>query len=421
MPRSSVKDPKYCLHKPSGQACVYEPGTGAIRYLGLHGSEESLVRYRQFLAELQESRSAREAGIALAPSGAPQTIAETLLAYRAFAKTYYVGPDGLPNKEFVELGLALKPLRELFGNLPAAEFGPKKLKTLRQYLIDEQQLSRGVVNARINRVRRFFKWAVAEELIPPSVFEGLRAVDGLRRGRTTAREANGVAPVPVEYVQLTLPYLSPQVRAMVQIQLLGGMRPSEATRMRVDEIDMSGEVWIYSPSDHKNRWRGRDRNIPLGPQAQEILAPFLPRGENPYLFSPAEAEAWRHEQRATERNPERKTKIYPSELRTRELRRAASVKRKAKRPKRTRYDVDSYRRAIEYAIRRLNADREKQKLPAIPKWFPLQLRHTRATDIRKIFGLEGAQVALGHAHAAVTEIYAERDLAKAVEIARQMG
>ena len=45
----------------------------------------------------------------------------------------------------------------------------------------------------------------------------------------------------------------------------------------------------------------------------------------------------------------------------------------------------------------------------------------RGTEIRKRFGLEGAQVILGHASADVTQVYAERDLQKAVEIMREVG
>jgi hypothetical protein len=43
------------------------------------------------------------------------------------------------------------------------------------------------------------------------------------------------------------------------------------------------------------------------------------------------------------------------------------------------------------------------------------------TEIRKRYGLEAAQVILGHASADVTQIYAERDLQKAVEIMREVG
>jgi integrase len=49
------------------------------------------------------------------------------------------------------------------------------------------------------------------------------------------------------------------------------------------------------------------------------------------------------------------------------------------------------------------------------------LRHTAASEIRKRFGLEGAQVILGHAHAKVTEIYAEADQERAKLIAAEVG
>ena len=41
--------------------------------------------------------------------------------------------------------------------------------------------------------------------------------------------------------------------------------------------------------------------------------------------------------------------------------------------------------------------------------------------MRRRFGLEAAQVALGHSQARVTELYAERDLTLAVRVAEQMG
>jgi hypothetical protein len=40
---------------------------------------------------------------------------------------------------------------------------------------------------------------------------------------------------------------------------------------------------------------------------------------------------------------------------------------------------------------------------------------------RRRFGLEAAQVILGHAKADTTQIYAERDAALAVEVARKIG
>ena len=57
----------------------------------------------------------------------------------------------------------------------------------------------------------------------------------------------------------------------------------------------------------------------------------------------------------------------------------------------------------------------------VPHWHPNQLRHLHATDVRKRFGLEAAQAALGHARADVTQLYAERDLTLAAKVAAEMG
>ncbi|MFP6675096.1 MAG: tyrosine-type recombinase/integrase [Pirellulaceae bacterium] len=88
-----------------------------------------------------------------------------------------------------------------------------------------------------------------------------------------------------------------------------------------------------------------------------------------------------------------------------------------------RYTRDSYRRAVHRAVEKINRIRRKKDKHAelLEKWSPNRLRHSAATAIRKRFGLEAAQVILGHAAADVTQIYAERDLDKAIEVAKQVG
>ena len=101
---------------------------------------------------------------------------------------------------------ALRPVRALYGHTLAQDFGSLALKAVRQHMIEVLDLSRGVINSRINRIRRMIKWAVSEQLIPPSVHEGLRAVAGLRHGRTNARETQPVQAVPDEWVDPLLPW-----------------------------------------------------------------------------------------------------------------------------------------------------------------------------------------------------------------------
>ena len=56
------------------------------------------------------------------------------------------------------------------------------------------------------------------------------------------------------------------------------------------------------------------------------------------------------------------------------------------------------------------------------RWHPHQLRHNAATNLRREFGLEAAQLALGHSSALVTDaVYAERDRTKVMEIMKRVG
>ncbi|MGP1347648.1 MAG: hypothetical protein ACTS3F_13405 [Phycisphaerales bacterium] len=56
------------------------------------------------------------------------------------------------------------------------------------------------------------------------------------------------------------------------------------------------------------------------------------------------------------------------------------------------------------------------------RWHPNQLGHIGATEMRRGFGLEAAQLALGHASAHVTDaVHAERDGSLVAEIMRRVG
>ena len=147
----------------------------------------------------------------------------------------------------------------------------------------------------------------------------------------------------------------------------------------------------------------------MGPKAQKLLKPFLKRAPEAFLFSPAESE----ELRNAKRREARKTPMTPSQAKRERI-------PKPKRPKRDRYDTASYRRAIDYAVKAANRKRKEDE-PKIPAWYPLQLRHTRATEVRRKYGLDGAQSALGHKNADVTQVYAERNLELAVRIAKETG
>lgn len=388
MPKNTV--PKYGLHKPTGQARVVL--NGRTHYLGKHGTEESHQKYEQLISSWIAGNRQQPCTL----GGYPDlTVNELLLAYLQFAKGYYV-KNGRPTSEFQGIKLAVKSLQELYGLLPACEFSPLKLKAVRQKLISAN-MCRGVVNQNISRIKRIFRWGVENELVPSSVYHGLQAVRGLSKGRSEARETEPVRPVPDEHVDAIKSHVSRQVWAMVQLQRLTGMRPGEARLMRGCELDTTGAIWEYRPSEHKTQHWGRERVIPLGPRSQAVIRPFLKTDLTAFLFSPAEAEAARN----AERRRRRKSPMTPSQ--------------RKRKPKGRRfnefYTKDNYVRVIRRAC----------KLADVPHWHPNQLRHSSATRIRKELGLEAAQVWLGHSTADVTQIYAERNLSLAREIAARLG
>lgn len=402
--------PAYRLHKQSGQAVVTLPDGLGGRHdilLGKHDTPESHAEYARVIGEWLAN--GRRPPTPAGPSAPDLTVNELLLDYWRWAEQHYRDAEGNPGRELENLKAALRPLRQLYGHTAAAQFGPLALRALQEEMA-RSGLCRTTVNARINRVRRFFKWAVSFERLPASVHHALHEVPGLQWGRGAVRESEPVAAVPAEVVEATLFYAPAPVAAMARLQLLTGCRPGEVMRMRAADLKTTGEAWEYRPAYHKNKHRGQDRVIFIGPKAQEVLRPFLKPDLHAYLFSPREYVEALH----ARRSQQRRTRRTPSELRRR---RKAAPRRKPA----DRYNRRSYRVAIIRAVDRANEERARQGLPPLPHWCPLQLRHTAGTAIRSQYGVEAAKVILGHKEVETTQIYAERDLAHAAEIAAKIG
>ncbi|HEY1381528.1 MAG TPA: hypothetical protein VGF55_32320, partial [Gemmataceae bacterium] len=311
MPRRPDPVPKYLRHS-SGQARVRLPDPGGRRevsgrvhrrdyLLGPYDSPESRAEYERVLALLRVGRTPWT-DAAVPANGL--TVAEVLLRFWRHAEVYYANPKVRDN-----VRLAIRPVRILYGPLPAAEFSPLKLKAIRDEMV-RSGLCRPVVNQRVGVIKRVFKWAVAEELVPASVHQALQAVPGLKKGRTTAREPSPVRPVPDAWVNAALPFVLPPVAAMIELQRLTAARAGELVIMRPCDLDTTGRVWLYRPARHKSEHHDRDRVIAIGPKAQAIVAPFLSLDLMAYIFSPARAMA----ARAKALRAARRSKVPPSQL-----------------------------------------------------------------------------------------------------------
>jgi integrase len=398
--------PSYRLHKQSGQAIVtMSDGLGGRRdvLLGLYGSPASQAEYTRVLAEWQQSGRRFPQP---APQAASLTVNELLLAFWQHAEQHYRRPDGTPTDEIHCLRAALRPLRQLYGHTPARDFGPLALVALRQRMVESVEERTGrpwcrrTINSHVCRIRSVFKWCVEQELVPASVLHALQAVRGLQKGRTQARESTPVKPVPDAWVEAVLPCVTAPVQAMIELQRLTGMRPGEVVLVRGIDLDRSGKVWLYRPGSdqangtHKTAWRGHRRVIAIGPRAQEVLTPFLKDDPHAYLFSPQESMAALQPRR-------RQTPLRAPKARQGQPRWQPGAH----------YRVSSYRQAVTKACRKAG----------VPEWHPHQLRHTKATEIRRAAGLDAARAVLGHRSPAVTEVYAELDVNKAADVMEKLG
>lgn len=413
MPRYVNAIPKYRKHRASGQAVVTL--NGKDHYLGPHQSKASKLQYDRLIAEFLAN--GRRPAVA-SEQKAPITVLEVLAAYWKHARGYY-RKNGKPTSELEGLRLVIRDLKREFAELPAEQFGPLALKRLREGWI-ARGLTRSGVNRFQSRVTRIFRWAAGEELTPPSVWQALAALPGLRKGRSAAAEPEPVLPVSLATVEQTLPHLPPIVADMVRLQWLTGCRPGELCLLRPRDVDRTSKVWEYVPSEHKTEHHARRRVVFIGPEAQKILAPYLLRDSSAYCFSPSETVETLRKQRHAAR-------VTPLNVGNRPGKRSGGTSAAKRRSPQDRYDNSSFRRAVARACdkafpppEKLSGDKLKQWQTA-NRWSPNQLRHAAATRIRKEFGLEAAQIMLGHSQANVTEIYAERDCSKAREVAARIG
>jgi integrase len=435
LPRPRQSIPSYLKHKQSGKArAVWTNQSGRRQFRLLPGPFNS-----------QESRSAfarLQLELAATPHQLPGrtsnnvSVNQVLLAFLKWADGHYRRADGSPTGEIEEYKLVAHHLREIYGLTPAKSFGPLALKAIRQKFIDKGWC-RKVINKRVERIRRFFKFAVSEEMIPPAIHQALATVTGLQRGRTAARETEPVEPVPDAAVDAVLPHVGRHIRGLIEFQRLTGCRPGEACSIRREGLDMGGTIWLYKPSQHKCIHREKSRVIPIGPKAQELLKEFFTPNIDDYLFSPIRA----REERIAGQAATRKTPRYPSHLQRN------AMKRKAK-PKfipAEKYTHISYEHAINRAcdkafpppepLAQLPGESHRKWMNRLTledrtevrawrkahRWSPNRLRHTFATKVRKEHGLEAAQVLLGHSKADVTQIYAERNEALAATVAAKIG
>lgn len=418
MPR---RIPKYQHFKPRNKGKVVIPGQSPIYLDGPYDSEESHAHYDQVIAEYLEHSDE--------PDLVNVSLGVLSVRYVKYAASYYV-KDELPTPENGQIRSALKPLIKRYRKLAVSKFGPLKLQRVREDMLKERSWTRNTINDHIGRIVKMIKWGVSQELVPPDVYASCKAVENLKKGRCTAPEGRDVPPVELERIEAILPFVGRQIRAMILLQQLTGMRPQEVRLMRMADIDRADpRAWEYIPERHKTEHHGKNRKIFLGPKAQNVLSGFLTVDPDAYVFSPLDAYNEALERR--QKNAKSKRRVPRKKV--------AEPQRKPRHE--SMYTKDSYNRAIKRAceiafemptelrkIPQTAAPDERERLKAKAKewrakhcWSPNQLRHTAATELRRQLDLDASRVILGHSDARTTATYAERDFEAAKEIMAKLG
>lgn len=383
--------PAYCLHRATDQAyCTLREGKKRrVVYFGQFGGEQSLLQYSTLLRSLHFTEATVAAAVAEArsriptsvslPSSLPLTVQRLYNLFQQWAPTHYRLPTGGLSREIDNYRDSFREILDLFGSRPVSTLSRSDLSAVRQRMID-RKLSRKVINQRIGRVVRVFVWGGDEDrgLVPDTVAAAFRLLKPLQPFRSEAAEREPVQAVPAADLAKVLAVAHPVLRDMLRLQLLTGMRPNEVRRLQKGMVQKRGRyLQVAFGAAHKMAYKGKSRICLLGPQACVLVRFWLRLTKDPsdHLFRPQNA-------------PKAKGRVLSSH-----------------------YSKDAYILAVHRACVKAG----------VPNFGPNRVRHLAATEIRRQFGLEAAQVVLGHSSYRTTERYAAPVSELAERVAKKRG
>ena len=198
------------MSRAGAYACVYFKGK-RIR-LRHWGSPDAKTAYANFVLDLQSSRSS-------VGNRKRKKDSQNAVLVSELANDFYIQVASKMDKtECAHFKMVIRYLTEVYGGLVANAFSPKKLKRVREQMVKRGTLCRKMINRYIDRIIRIFSWGVVEEVVRPRVVHSLREVRSLRQGAVGTHDNPEREPISDSVVRRTLPFMSPTVRAMVQVR-----------------------------------------------------------------------------------------------------------------------------------------------------------------------------------------------------------
>ena len=206
---------------------------GKRHYLGAAGAPKTKQAYDRLIATWLSN------GRRLPTAPEETTVVELCRDYWTYCERYFSKAEGATSSSLGRVKQALRPLRALYGDTLARDFGPNALRVIRERWL-AKGLARQTINDYTSEITRVFKWGASHELVQTSVYQSLTTVEGLRAGRSEAKEPEPVEPVLQAHIDAVWPFLSKQVNSLVQLQPLTAARPGELLGLRPIDLDTTG-------------------------------------------------------------------------------------------------------------------------------------------------------------------------------------
>ncbi len=235
------------------------------------------------------------------------------------------------------------------------------------------------------------RWGCRQGILPFNLFRVLDALKPLTSASGLPRTQEAEA-VDDETLLAVMPFMTPTVREMVQIQRGTGMRAKEVCDLLVGDIDTTGVSWIVATNRHKTSNFLKTRYFAFSEAETEILRKRI-AGKNPddHVFSQREnfAELW------TENRKKRKTPVYKQEREHQERIVDSRLERYH-----TYFTERSYAQSIRTACgraRRAGID--------VKDFAPKSIRHAAYTEYSAKYGVEMASKNAGHTSPRMADVY----------------
>ena len=196
--------PTYRHHKPTNTARCW-----------VNGEWVNLGKYNSAKSHREFNRIHAQCSLGTRPvkprDQQDYTISEVILGYVRFASHYYRRPDGTQTNEYDEIERSLAMLRKNYDDCVASEFGPDDLEAVREQMI-AADWCRKLINKRIGRIRRCFKWAEKKRFVKGGTYGALRLVNGLKEAAPLPASRRRSSP-PIPSTSPRPPPLSPGIHA----------------------------------------------------------------------------------------------------------------------------------------------------------------------------------------------------------------